>query len=491
MANNTVSLYIDDTNIRLMVTRGKRITRLADAPLDVGLNDIDTDEQEKELTEKIKNLFKSNKIHAKKVILGLSGLHCLTRPVVLPELPRAMLNEAVTREAKRVLPVPLEQLYISWQILSVAEGKIQAFMVATPRHIADMIIRVLNQAGCKPYLMDIKPMALARLSMEATALIVDVQAKEFDIIIMVNGIPQPIRTVAFPQEELALSEKLLIVKDDVKRTVQFHNSNSGDNSIQANTTLFVSGELAYEPELYESLANELGFKASLLTSPLKCLKQLDPSHHLVNVGLALKEFTREASSLLPNFNTLPTPYQHKQVSLNRILAIPATAAAIGIIVMLAMTVQNAAADIEEVQNQLNTTKFMLEKKQAEKKVLLQTVTDTEQQITSTEAEYDVYTNALKIMNRTGDLMNTDLDTTVDNIITGFHLKTIAHSGLDINISGKADSEQEVLVYVRKLTATGRFSEITITMIKLEGDFESEENSYVQYTLRCALEEFRN
>src|SRR4030042_287676 len=260
MANNTVSLYIDDTNIRLMVTRGKRITRLADAPLDVGLNDIDTDEQEKELTEKIKNLFKSNKIHAKKVILGLSGLHCLTRPVVLPELPRALLNEAVTREAKRVLPVPLEQLYISWQILSVAEGKIQAFMVATPRHIADMIIRVLNQTGCKPYLMDIKPMALARLSTEATALIVDVQAKEFDIIIMVNGIPQPIRTVAFPQEELALSEKLLIVKDDVKRTVQFHNSNSGDNSIQANTTMFVSGELAYEPELYESLANELGFQ---------------------------------------------------------------------------------------------------------------------------------------------------------------------------------------------------------------------------------------
>jgi type IV pilus assembly protein PilM len=486
MARNTVSLYIDDTSIRLMVTRGKRITRLADAPLDVSLNDIDTDEKEKELTEKVRNLLKSNRIHAKKVILGLSGLHCLTRPVVLPELPRAMLNEAVTREAKRVLPVPVEQLYISWQIVAVAEGKIQAFMVATPRQIADMAIRVLNQAGCKPYLMDIKPLALARLSKEATALIVDVQSKEFDIVILVNGIPQPIRTVAFPEEELSLAEKLSIVKDDVKRTIQFYNTNSGDNPIQPNTTMFVSGELAYEPELYESLANELGFKASLVTSPLKCLKQLDPSHYLVNVGLALKEAGREASPSLPNFNTLPVPYQPKQVPLNWLLAVPAAGAAIGIVVMLVMTVQNAAADIEAVQNQLNTTQFMLEKKQADKKELLQAITEKEQQIAGTEAAYGVYTNALKIMNRTGDLIDTDLKAAVDNIVDNFHLEAIAHSGSEINITGSADSEQEVLEYVRKLDATGRFSEITIITIKLNAAGASSDNSSVGYSLKCAL-----
>jgi type IV pilus assembly protein PilM len=123
MAKNTVSIYIDDISIRLMVTRGRRITKLADVPLDVSLVDIDTKEKENELTAKIKNLLKSNKVRAKKIILGLSGLHCLTRPVVLPELPRAMVKEAITREAKRVLPVPLEQLYISWQIVSVSEGE--------------------------------------------------------------------------------------------------------------------------------------------------------------------------------------------------------------------------------------------------------------------------------------------------------------------------------------------------------------------------------
>jgi type IV pilus assembly protein PilM len=488
MAKKSVSIYIDDTSIRLMVNRGKRITRLAEAPLDVSLVEIDTKEKETQLTHRIKSLLKSNKVNARKIILGLSGLHCLTRPIALPELPRAMLKEAITREARRVLPVPLEQLYISWQIIAVSEGKIQAFMVAIPRQIADMVMRVFSQAGCKPYLMDIKPLALARLSKEVTALIVDVQSKEFDILIMVNGMPQPVRTVAFPQDSLPLSEKLAIVKDDVKRTVQFYNANSTDNKIQPGTTMYVSGELADEPEVYESLANELGFQAALLTSPLKCAKHLDPSHYLVNVGLALKESIKEARPLLPNFNTLPEPYQPKHVSIGRLLAMPAACIAIAIVIMLAMTVQNAAAEINTAQNQLDNTKFILEKKQNDKKTLVQSIADTQQQISNTEQAYQVYANALKSLNRTGNLMNTDIKTTVDDVVYGLSLGTLSHNGSQITINGKADSEQQVLQYVRNLDASDRFSEITINSIRLN---ENEDETYVEYSLTCVLKGDRN
>jgi type IV pilus assembly protein PilM len=483
MAKNTVSIYINDTSIRLMVTRGKRITKLANVPLDISLGNIDTKEKETELANKIRTLVKSNKITTRKVILGLSGLHCLTRPVALPELPRAMLNEAITREAKRVLPVPIEQLYISWQIVAVSEGKIQAFMVAIPRQIADVAIRVVNQAGYKPYLMDIKPLALARLSKEATALIVDVQANEYDIVILVDGIPQPIRTVSFAQESLSLMEKLAIVKEDVKRTIQFYNTNNAENSLQPNAAMLVSGELADEPELYESMAQELGFKASPLSSPLKCLKQLDPSHHLVNVGLALKEIVRETKSLFPNFNTLPAPYQPKPVSINRILAAPAAAVAIGVIVMLAMTIQNAAADIESAQNQLETNKFLLERKQAQKKELTENITDVQNRIAAAETDYDVYSKALKQLNITGDLMNTDLRVTVNNVVDQLALTTIVHSSGQVNIDGEALSEQEVLQYVRNLLATDRFSEITIASIVLN---ESDNSSMVTFSLKSYL-----
>jgi len=492
MPNNIITLDINDANMRLLVTRGKRITKLADVPLDTGLSDINTAEKEAELVSKIKNLFKSNKITSRKIILGLSGLHCLTRPVILPELPRAMLEEAITREAKRVLPVPLEQLYLSWQVVSMTEGKIQGFMVAIPRQIADTVMRVLNKAGYKPYLMDIKPLALARLSREANALIVDVQPKEFDIIIMVQGIPQPIRTVAFPQEAQSIKERLSMVKEEVKRTVQFHNSNTPDNPIQPNTVLLVSGELTDEPELYEALADELGFKASLLTSPLKCLKQIDPSHHLVNVGLALKVLVREAGPLLPNFNTMPMPYQPKQIPTSRLLALPAAAVAVGIIVLLVITIQSSANNIQTMQEQVNSNKFLIDKKQTQKKDLSQNIAGMEQQIANNEQARKNYTAALESFGNKGNLMDNDLKATVDNVVNDLALSNIAHSGTQVSLGGSAASEQEVLNYVRILDATGRFSEITISNITRKegggGEEGASDNGTMDFSLNLKLKD---
>lgn len=497
MAVNTVTLYINDTSIRLMVTRGKRITKLADVPLDTNLSDISTEEKEAELVARIKHLFKSNKISKRKVILGLSGLHCLTRPVSLPELPRAMLDEAITREARRVLPVPLEQLYISWQIVSTSEGKIQAFMVAIPRQIADTLIRILNKAGFKPYLMDIKPLALARLAREATSIIVDVQSSEFDIIVMVKGIPQPIRTVTFPQESLSLAEKIVIVKDELKRTIEFYNSNNPENLIQPNAPLLVSGELADEPELYEPLARELGYQVSPLTSPLKCLKQLDPSHHLVNVGLALKKSTGEAGPLLPNFNTLPAPYLPKPISLNRIMAVPAAAAAVSLIILLGMTIQDAGASIESALNQLDTNNFLIQKKQAQKNQLTQDSAAAEQKLAAIKAAHMNFTAALNTFNTKGDRVNNDLEAAVDNQVDDFEVYSISHTGTHMIINGWAESEQEVMEYVRKLDATDRFREITISSLSRqavedEGDSgdEGDEDDIMLYSLDIQLKEPR-
>jgi type IV pilus assembly protein PilM len=485
MSNNTTTLYVGDTSIRLMVTRGKRITKLADVPLDTSLSDIDSVEKENELVTKIKLLFKSNHIRSKKVILGISGLQCLTRPVNLPELPKAMLNEAIMREARRVLPVAPEQLYISWQTIAVSEGKIQAFMVAIPRRIADTLVNMLNRAGFKPYLMDIKPLALARLSKESTAIIVDVQSSEFDIVIMVNGIPQPIRTVPFQQNSLSLEDKLVTVTDELRRTVQFHNQNNPEMPLQADNTLFVSGELAEEPEMYESLAHELDFKVALLSSPLKCAKHLDPSHHLANIGLALKEVVRQAGPLLPNFNTLPEPYQPKQVSLNRLIAIPTAAVAIGSIVLLGMTIQNAAANIDNTRSQVDNTSLTLERRQVQKKDLSSNVASLQQQLAGLQAARDGYTVALNSFKETGDDVNNDLLASVDNVVSDLGLLSISHAATQMGLSGWADSEVEVIEYARKLTATGRFTEVTISNIS-RTDSSDNESTSVSYSIALKL-----
>jgi pyruvate/2-oxoglutarate/acetoin dehydrogenase E1 component len=65
------------------------------------------------------------------------------------------------------------------------------------------------------------------------------------------------------------------------------------------------------------------------------------------------------------------------------------------------------------------------------------------------------------MNNKGNLMNGDLNTIVDNVVTDLELHQINHSGPQITLFGQAATEQEVMQYVRKLQDTGRFLEITI------------------------------
>jgi type IV pilus assembly protein PilM len=465
-----------------MVTRGKRIARLAEMPMESDLTAVDSKEKEAELSKKIQHLLKFNKIGKRKVILGVSGLHCLTRPIVLPELPRAMLGEAVIREAKRILPMPLEQLYLSWQVISVTGGKTNIYLVALPRQIADMVIRVINHAGCKPYLMDIKPLALARLSTEATAVILDVQPKEFDIVMMVNGIPQPVRTIAFPQEALPLQEKFNIVKEDLKRTLEFIKAKTEEKQITPDTTLFVSGELTEHPELYQPAAAELGLKVAKLASPLKYLKYLEPAPYMVNAGLALKEMPKISRPLLPDFNTLPIPYLPKHISVNKLMAIPAAACAAGVLILLAISVQGAAANISNLQNQLDTAKFLIAKGQAQKLAITEKISALEQNKAGAESEYDTYSAALRKLTTTGNIMNTDLNAAVDNIQTGLRVTSLSLNDSQIAISGSADNEEEIFRFVRDLTSTGRFEEITIGSI--ETTIEEAENDEELATISC-------
>jgi type IV pilus assembly protein PilM len=482
MAKNATTLYIDDASIRLLVTRGKRISKLASVPLETGLSDIDSPEKEAALVDKIKTLMRTNKTSGKKVILGISGLHCLTRPVNLPQLPKAMIPEAITREAQRVLPVPPEQLYISWQIIGDREGKLAAFMVAIPRQIADTLMRILHNAGLKPYLMDIKPLALSRLAKEPTSVIVDVQPKEFDIVILDNGMPQPIRTVPFPEEYLDLKDKVSIITAELARTIQFHNSNNPETRLPAQTKLYISGDIADEVELHQELARELDLSPELLVSPLKCAKHLDPSLHLTNVGLVLKQLPRETGSLLPNFNTLPEPYQPRQISTSKLMAIPAAIAAVALVVLLAMTVQDAAGRLASTKSQLDSTNLILQKRQTEKTDLTKNVAQLEQQLSQIQSQKDKFASVLANIGATGEVINTDLSQSTAVIVPGLDLSGINHAESGLALTGRAGTEQDIIQYARDLMDTGLFTEVTIQSIT----YSSSDNGSYAYNMTIKL-----
>jgi len=508
MTKKIITLYIDDTSLRLMITHGKQVKKWADLPLEPGLVKNAVVIKEAEVADKIKQLAKTSKVGTKKIVVGVSGLHCLSRPIILPQLPREMLDEAVKREARRILPVPLEQLYVSWQTIPAPEGKSHVFLVAIPRNAADTVISTLRQAGLKPSLMDIKPLLLARVLPEENAVLVDVQPNEFDIVVMSGGVPQPIRTISLPAEATSWQDKLPLIRDDVDRTIKFFNSNNPEKPLTSSVPIFASGELAGEPEQCQSLSNELGYPVLPLPSLLmKCPEGLDPNHYMVNIGLAFKrlEAGKATGPLVTNLNTLPTPYQPKPISLTNIFVLPTAVIALGLLFLSVTFMQDTSADIASMRGQLDTTTQLLQQKLSQKQELAGHIAELQ--------KYD--NNILTISGRAPS--ERDVSSYIGNLVTGgwfgeitiSNMSRVEDGGMDftllsslqtessgtssievalnrlpatisltnvsstdgtLTVNGRSPDEDEVLSYVQDLEASGKFSEITISrMTRIEDE----------------------
>jgi len=314
MAKKVVTLYIDDINIRLLVAKGKRVQNWARLPLDPGLVRDGVIIEEDQVVEKLKELFKLTNVAPSEVIAGLSGLNSLYRLITLPELPEAVRDEAIRHEARRVIPVSLEQVHLAYQTLSIAKGETHIFLTAFPRNAADTLIKVLRQVGAEPSLMDLAPLALCRNVNEPRAIIINGWSTNLDIVVMADRLPQVSRSLSIPGEATSLSGMLPAVTEELERTIAFYNSSHQENPLDSTVPVFVSGDLAEIPESWQSLAGGGGYSVSILTSPMEFPEGFDPSQFMVNMGLALKELQPEkweGNFSLVNFNALPGAYKPK------------------------------------------------------------------------------------------------------------------------------------------------------------------------------------
>jgi len=461
-----VSLYVHDTGIQLLVCRGRNIRKWGEMPLEPDLVKDGAVINETEVAEKLEKFLKDQKIPDKKVIVGISGLHCLTRPISLPELPKAMLAEAVIREAQRVLPISLEQYYVSWEIVPSNNGKTHVFLAAVPCKTADSLYRTLRKAGLHPSIMDLKPLALARVANEATSIIIDVQQNEFDLVIMADGVPQPIRTIPFPGRVLSWDDKLPAIRDELERTVQFYNSNHPDKPLDNSVPIYISGKLIPEPDLCKFLTDELGYPASLQQPPLNVREHFDPSDYMVNIGLALhKQLPQHTSGLAVDLNVLPAAYQPEPFSWTRVLAPSSAVIVVGLVVPLTMLLQNTSANIALLQEQLDMTNQLIAQKQVEKKVLHNDIAELEQKLLEVKASHQMFTSALETIDKQVNTVDGDLETVTDLLPSSMFLTDIRHRVHTLTLIGMAVRVEDIISYATELDTCGRFSTTTITKIE--------------------------
>lgn len=495
-----VTLYIEDTDIKLLVTEGKkRVEKWASLLLEPSLVSDGVILDEDRVADSIKELFELQGVRTKKVIAGLSGLNSIFRIISLPELPQALLPEAVKNEAGRVIPLPLDQVYLAYQPIPAPEGEMRLFLVAYPRNSTDALMRTLNKAGLKPYMMDLAPLALCRCANMPRAIIANARLSYLDIVIISDRIPQVIRSLSLPTDAVSLEDRLPAITEELERTIAFYNSSYPEKPLDSSVPVFVCGDLAEAPDSWQSLVGKFEHPISALPSPLEFPPVFNPDQFLVNMGLALKGQLpkgEDAYSSIVDFNALPEVYRPPGISWVRILTPVAIVVGIGALAWGGLFIRNIGIETDTLDSQINA-------KQAEMDALLaqsisqiealeaemgdissqlpsisqsisgltdeiaampEQLQPIEEQIKLVETDTESVNALLVSLEQGLDKTNKDLREIVNLLPTSINLHNIDYGGDSVTISGLAPDEAAIFSYASALRSSGRFPTVVILSI---------------------------
>ncbi|UCH51708.1 MAG: hypothetical protein JSV54_02835, partial [Chloroflexota bacterium] len=382
----------------------------------------------------------------------VSGIHSIYRVVNIPKLPKNLLNEAAMREAERVMPVPLEELYTSWQAINISDIETVFCLVGIPRSTVDAIIATLKQAGLEPDAMDIRPLALARVADERNAIVINAQQTGFDIVVMIGGIPELLRSLPFPADTTSPGDKVAEVKEELERTIAFYNSSHQGSEITASMAAFVSGELG------DMLAQTLEHRVKPLPHLLSYTDSLNTSEYAANIGLALRQGGAGFSPAQVSLNVTPEVYLPKPFPLMQLVSWAFILLAAAVLILFGISTLQNYQETKRLQNQLNNIQTQITNRQG-----------TQAEIKQLQTQIDEAT-------KSGDTFKKPVDTAMaqrERINTEYSRITSLMPGiLDINsieygkqiwtVKGIAPDQTIIVDYVRELRNSGQFQSVLIS-----------------------------
>lgn len=470
MAEKIITVFIRDDAVNLLEVEGKGIRKWASLPLEPGLVSQGLILDEARVAEELTKLFKQTKIGTRKVVAGLSGLNSLYRLISLPELPEAILPEAVKQEAKRVIPMSLDEVYLSYQRLPGPPGETRVFLAVFPRNVADVLVRTLRTAGVQPYVMDLAPLALCRTLDEPKAVIVNTRLDHLDIVIMEDRLPQLIHRLSLAGEVISASERLAAITEEVDRTVDFYNSSHKEHPLDSTVPMFVCSDLAQLPESWQSMGGKLGCPVSVLPSPVESPDGFDANDFMVNIGLALKElrYEREGANFsLVDFNALPEAYQPKVVSLSSILTRVGIVVGVGLLIGMGFMIYSKSGYISQLHSRFDPLNSSITLQLQETAVLQEQINQVGAQLAPVETTAGIFNATLTSLEAGREQMSSDLTEIVGLLPATMHLTGIGHEGESVTVSGLAPTADDIFAYARDLGTS--FGSVVVLSVVLRED----------------------
>lgn len=285
---SVVTLNVEGDSVRLLTVKGRQVTDWGLEPLEPGLVHEGVIADPQAVGAHIRSLLTSHRIGNRKLVASLTGQRSVPRILDLPETNSQLLQAMLPREMKRELPVPLEEMRLSYQVIGSENGHCRVFALGVPRDVLGPQLKAIELSGRKPRSMDIKPLALVRAVGLSDALIADLEPESIDVIVVRDGIPATIRTVGLQPQASETEDKIRRLGEELTRTVKFYNDTHPEEPLARSTPLCLTGSLAEEVALSGVAEASVGLTREPLAPSLGCPPDLPVATFMVNIGLALK-----------------------------------------------------------------------------------------------------------------------------------------------------------------------------------------------------------
>lgn len=465
LSKRTVTLNIEGTELRLLVVRGKQVEEWSSISLEPGLVKDGLILDLPAVSATISQLITEQGIKEKEIITSLSGFQSVQRFPDLPKLSPQLMKDALMREAKKTMPVPLEQLYLSWQVINEQDDLQEVFLLGIPQNTMDAEIHCLREAGVTPHIMDLKPLALARMINRPEALIIDIEMESCDIVVISGGIPIIMRSLTMHSYH-SLARRVQNLVEEFERTLQFYESSHPNEPLGRTTPLFLTGGLAGDTEVAQAVMAGVEYRVEPLESPLEAPPDLPVAQFAVNIGLALKSVSFLKNASIPEVNILPEIYRPHPLSTKQVLLVPGLLAAMALIFPLYQMATSATTDVYRAQAEYDNISQQLQVR----KRLNEQVNQLENTITQVEQKHEaLITELQELSSGRSEVYSSLYLVAVDVLPAGASLVTTSWRNNELQLQGTAASYEIALDYAYALRETEKFSTVWVSMLSSAED----------------------
>ena len=167
------------------------------APLPKGLMIDDAFTDHKKLSEFIKLSLSSpqyGKFNTDRVVVCLPESKSFIRVMEMAAMDESKADTAIMFEAEAYIPMPMDQVYFDWQIISRKDKTMSVLVIASPKEYLDSFMGVIEGAGLKLCGVEVEAQSVARALVppvvDEPVLLVDMDAFKTAMIIVENSVLQ-------------------------------------------------------------------------------------------------------------------------------------------------------------------------------------------------------------------------------------------------------------------------------------------------------------